>query len=151
MYGPLHGLTASGVATGPGKNSALYYDPLAGRISTLGERTIRKIWDLGSLRGMSVAAIGQSAHPVPTTANFISQALYLDKYYFMSKRVPRVPRIEFTSITGVLEPSGIDKINTWARRVKGWTRWLRTHPGRRNRGVPPLVMDDRDVRFWARG
>ena len=30
VYGTLHGITNTDVATGPGKNCALYYDPLTG-------------------------------------------------------------------------------------------------------------------------
>jgi site-specific DNA-cytosine methylase len=137
VYGPLHGITASGIATGPGKNSPMYYDPVSERISTLGARTISKIWDLGQMKGMSVAAIGQSAHPVPMTANFITQALYLDKYYFMTRSVPRVPLIEFKRLTDVLEGTGIYKIKTWVSRVEGWTKWLRRNPTQRRRSPPP--------------
>ena len=115
IYGPLHGITTTGIATGPGKNSPMYFDPVSGRIGTLGEKVIQRIWVMNKMRGMTVPALGRSAHPVPSTANFITQALYLDKYYVMTKTVPRVPMIEFKGIGDVLEGSGIEKIRLWIR------------------------------------
>ena len=151
IYGLLHGITHSGAASGPGGNSAMYYDPKTGLVATLGRRIIQKMWDLEGLEDMSVRGMGQSAHPVPSTANFITQALFLDKYYAATCSVPRVPRVAFRSIRDVLTGAGERMIKKWARDVEGWTRAKRGNPERRNPAVRPLILGDEVTKFWARG
>ena len=151
IYGLLHGITHSGAATGPGKNSAMYYDPKTGLVATLGNRVIQKMWDLEGLEGMTVQGMGQSAHPVPSTANFVTQALFLDKYYATTQTVPRVPRIAFRNILDVLMGAGARRIKRWVREVEVWTQAKRNHPGTRVPAIRPLVLGDEVTKFWARG
>ena len=151
IYGLLHGITSSGAASGPGGNSAMYYDPKTGLVATLGRRIIQKMWHLEGLEDMTVQGMGQSAHPVPSTANFITQALFLDKHYAVTRSVPRVPRIAFRNIGDVLTKAGVAMIKDWVRSVERWTRRKRHNPELRNPGVEPLILGDEVTKFWARG
>jgi len=151
IYGLLHGLTHSDIASGPGKNTAMYYDPKTGLVATLGKRIIQKMWSLEGLEGLTVQGMGQSAHPVPSTANFAVQTLFLDKYYAIIGSVPRVPRVAFRNIRDVLTGAGVNRIKRWVSEVEVWTQAKRDHPGARVPAVRPLVLGDEVTKFWARG
>ena len=129
----------------------MYYDPKTGLVATLGRRIIQKMWDLEGLEDMTVQGMGQSAHPVPSTANFITQALFLDKHYAVTRSVPRVPRIAFRNIGDVLTKAGVAMIKDWVRSVERWTRRKRHNPELRNPGVEPLILGDEVTKFWAGG
>ena len=66
VYGTLHGITNTDIATGPGRNCALYYDPLTGQVETPGDDALAKLWGVVGLRGMTLKNLGQTAHPAVT-------------------------------------------------------------------------------------
>ena len=151
VYGTLHGITHTDMASGPGGNCAMYYDPLTGQVETPSDETLAKLWGVRGLRGMTLKNLGQSAHPATLTANFQLITLLLDKYYYLSQSVPRVPLVKFESVLDVYTTEGLAQIDAWVAQAGQWRAEVLRDP-ERNRKVPaPLVLGQESVQFWARG
>jgi len=151
VYGTLHGITNTGVASGPGRNCALYYDPLTGQVETPGDDALAKLWGVEGLRGMSLKNLGQTAHPAVTTANLQLITLLLDKYYHTSEDIPRVPMISFETVYDVYTPEGLGRVAAWVTEASRWRARVLRQPQRNYKVPAPLILGDECVQFWARG
>ena len=130
VYGLMHGVSQSEAAEGPGKNGCFYYDPLTGKTQTISLSTLRKIWDLPDFtlhKDAQVAKrqIGASAHPAPTAANSLLIALYLDRYFYLTRTGPPIPRLRLTGKFSVLTPLWQEEWSKWTEYVVRHTTLLR--------------------------
>jgi hypothetical protein len=147
VYGTLHGITNTDVATGPGKNCALYYDPMTDQVETLGDHILSKLWDLRDLEGMPLKNLGQTAHPAVLTANLQLITLLLDKYYHTCRSIPRVPLIRFDTVRDVFTDDGLAQINAWVKQASMWRAEVLRDPERNHKVPAPVVLGNECVQF----
>ena len=150
VYGLLHEPTDPTDDSGPGQGSSFYWDPLTDKMTTLSTGTLKRIWHIEELCDVEVDGLRNVSHPLVSCTSMELLALYLDKYFSLSKTVPPTPRIRFRCITDVYTPEALAKIKSWTRRVEKWTTWTRKTK-QKSSAPKPLVMGDEALQFWARG